>query len=126
MDTNSQYIGADFETRLVTAAKAAGRFIQKMPDRVGFDFLLQDGTALLPVEAKHVGGNRLRLKNFTPIELRAAEAITATGCQYLIVYPLYGSFGRTTWAAIRADLLAGRVVELTSPHAEQLLLEDNV
>lgn len=119
---NSQYIGADFEARFVAAIRAGGLYIQPMPNRVGFDFLVQIGKHLHPVEAKHVAGNRLRLRNFTAIEIRTAEAITAAGGEYLIVYPLYGAFGRTTWAEIRGELLAGRTVELTSPHADRLAI----
>ena len=118
---NSQYIGSEFEQRFMAAAQAAGLYIQPMPPRIGFDFLIQDGDAFRPVEAKHVSGNRLRLRNFTLIEIRVAEEITAAGGEYLIVYPLYGAFGRITWATIRGNLLAGRTVELTSPHADRIL-----
>lgn len=117
--TNSKHIGDLFEMRFQRAVQERGLYLQQMPERVGFDFLVGDGSLMKPVETKCVAGNKLRLKHFTQIERLTAEEMTEGGIDYTIVFPLYGGFGYTTWAKIREQLFTGGVT-LDSPHLPRL------
>ncbi len=108
---NSKHIGDAFEQRFSHRVKAAGLYISdKMPDRVGFDFLVGCGDGTLPVELKYVMGGKLRLKHFTPIERIVAEDMTAKGVPYTVAFPLFDRIGRVTWGEIRERLMAGGVM----------------
>jgi hypothetical protein len=91
----------------MTAVQESGLYIQQIPERVGYDFLVGEGELLKPMELKCVAGNRLRLKHFSQIERIVAEEMTARGVDYTIVFPLYGGFGYVRWADIREQLFAG-------------------
>lgn len=115
----SKQIGNSFEEEFMQAAKDAGYYIQKMPERAGFDFILGIDDTLQIIETKCVSKNELRLRHFTPIEIRIAEAITERGLDYMIVFPLYGVFGEVTWKNIRTDLLSGKSVTLDNPFCKK-------
>jgi hypothetical protein len=106
---NSKHIGDSFEQRFLSYVTERKRYIQQMPARVGFDFLVGADDGILPIELKCVIGGRLRMKHFTQIELICAEEMTEAGLPYTVVFPLFDRLGRVTWAEIREELMSGGV-----------------
>lgn len=121
---NSKHIGDDFEQSFICALTAAGTYVQQMPSRVGFDFLIGGDSKPRPVELKCVLDGRLRLKHFTQIEINTAEVMTAAGIDYYVAYPLLSGFGVTTWARIRRQLLARETVVLNQANAVMWLPDE--
>ena len=120
---NNKDSGTLFEERFMKAAIDAGYYIQQMPPRVGYDFLLGMGNDLQVIETKFIQDSRLRLKHFTPIEIRTAEEMTEKGTDYNIVFPLFHTFGLIEWKSIRAALFGGKGVMLNDPFSRRALPE---
>ena len=109
---NSKHIGDSGEQSFLDSVTRLGIYVQQMPATVGFDFTIGVCGTDWPVELKCTLDSALRIKHFTPIELRVAEARHEKGLPYYVAYPLLNGFGVTTWAKIRSKLLNRETVAL--------------
>ncbi len=121
---NSKLIGGEFEQSFYVASVMAGYYVQQLPATVGYDFILGIEGRELPIELKCTLNGTLRLKHFTPIEIRVAEARYEKGLPYYVAYPLLSGFGITTWARLRSKLLARETVILNQSTAVMWLPDE--